>query len=36
MESGNITVTGTIKDHTEFRGIKQTELTRCYITKSEE
>lgn len=36
MESGNITVTGTVKDHTEFRGIKQTELTRCYITKSEE
>lgn len=28
-------VTGTVKDHSEFRGIKQTELTRCYITQRE-
>lgn len=25
------TVTGTIKDHTEFNGLKQTELTRCKV-----
>lgn len=28
---GNMQITGTIKAHTEFRGIKQTELTRCQI-----
>lgn len=30
-ESANISIIGTIKAHTEFRGIKQTELTRCRI-----
>ena len=32
-ESHDIIVTGTIKDHGEFRGVKQTELTRCFITR---
>lgn len=26
-----LTVTGTVKDHSEFRGVKQTHLTRCKI-----
>lgn len=31
-EEGSITVTGTVKDHTEYKGQKQTELTRCKIS----
>lgn len=27
-----MSITGTVKAHTEFRGIKQTELTRCQVT----
>ena len=27
------TITGTVKEHKEFRGVKQTELTRCKIIK---
>lgn len=27
----SITISGTIKDHTEYKGVKQTELTRCKI-----
>ena len=30
-ESVNMSITGTVKAHTEFRGIKQTELTRCRV-----
>ena len=26
-----MSITGTVKAHTEFRGIKQTELTRCRV-----
>ena len=26
-----MTITGTVKDHTEYRGVKQTELTRCKV-----
>lgn len=29
--AANISITGTVKAHTEFRGIKQTELTRCRV-----
>lgn len=29
--SADISITGTVKAHTEFRGIKQTELTRCRV-----
>lgn len=29
------TLKGTVKDHTEFRGTKQTELTRCKVTREE-
>ena len=31
VEDSVITVVGTVKAHTEFRGVKQTELTRCRI-----
>ena len=31
-----IEITGTVKDHSEFNGVKQTVLTRCKVTKSEE
>lgn len=34
-ESSVISVAGTVKGHREFRGFKQTELTRCKITKAE-
>ena len=30
-EDAKITLKGTIKKHTEFRGVKQTELTRCKV-----
>lgn len=30
-EVSNMLITGTVKAHTEFRGIKQTELTRCRV-----
>lgn len=30
-EGARITLKGTIKSHTEFRGVKQTELTRCKV-----
>lgn len=30
-ERSDISITGTVKAHTEFRGIKQTELTRCRV-----
>lgn len=30
-EVSDMSITGTVKAHTEFRGIKQTELTRCRI-----
>lgn len=30
-----VTVTGTVKEHSEYRGDKQTVLTRCKITKGE-
>lgn len=31
LEEGIKTITGTIKAHNEFRGVKQTELTRCRV-----
>jgi len=30
-EVSDMLITGTVKAHTEFRGIKQTELTRCRV-----
>lgn len=30
-EGARVTLKGTIKSHTEFRGVKQTELTRCKV-----
>lgn len=34
MEVGQtVTLKGTIKDHTEYKGLKQTELTRCKVVK---
>lgn len=30
-ESADMSIIGTVKAHTEFRGIKQTELTRCRV-----
>ena len=29
--TNEMSITGTVKAHTEFRGIKQTELTRCRV-----
>lgn len=31
IEREKFTITGTVKDHKEFRGVKQTELTRCRV-----
>ena len=31
IERERFTITGTVKDHKEFRGVKQTELTRCRV-----
>lgn len=32
VEDGVQTIKGTVKAHNEFRGTKQTELTRCKVT----
>lgn len=34
IDSEQFTITGTIKDHKEFRGVKQTELTRCRVAQN--
>lgn len=31
LEEGFVSLVGTIKDHTEYKGVKQTELTRCRV-----
>ena len=30
-DADEISITGTVKAHTEYRGVKQTELTRCRV-----
>lgn len=32
IDRKTVSVKGTVKEHTEFRGVKQTELTRCKLT----
>lgn len=35
-EGGVVTIVGTVKDHSEFNGVKQTVLTRCKVTCKKE
>jgi len=31
IDEGTMTITGTVKAHSEYRGARQTELTRCKV-----
>jgi hypothetical protein len=36
LQGDHVTLTGTVKKHDEYKGIKQTILTRCKFTINEE